>query len=428
MPTWYESQIIKDLMPILGARAVRGIETSFFLSRIYTGKSALLKVARYLEAVIPKEDRRALIITDSFTKKYVKNIEKFLELIKMDYKLWSGVVPEVPISTIHEAAKACEEYNPTIIIAIGGGSVIDTAKMTLVKYEKPDQNLFMILPSIGAPLGLRKKIKYLIAIPTTAGTGSEVATAALITDTSRDPPKKIEVVHEELLADITILDSDFVKDLPPFLTMATGLDALAHAMGSFTTNWGNPYFDAVNKTTIQEIIKYLPRSYKFGARDIEARSHMQVASTLAAFGSYGNQAPGINHALGHSFGKIFSVHHGISVSMFLPYGIAFKAKITDRWIDLCQFFNIETQNKNRDTLLKELIISLKNFIKSVDGPTCVKDINEPNISKEKYFAKLDKLVEYANNDAVTLTTYRPIDQDLYRKIFEYAWDGKMIDF
>ncbi len=428
MPTWYESQVIKDLMPILGARAVRGLETNFFLSRIYTGKSALLKVARYLEAGISKEKRRALIITDSFTKKFVKNIEEYLKLIDMDYKVWSGVLPEVPISTIDEGAKVCEEYNPKILIAIGGGSVIDTAKMILVKYEKPEQNLFMILPSIGAALGLRKKIKYLIAIPTTAGTGSEVATAALITDTSRDPPKKIEVVHEELLADITILDPDFVKDLPPFLTMATGLDALAHAMGSFTTNWGNPYFDATNKTTIQEIIKYLPRSYKYGGRDLEARSHMQVASTLAAFGSYGNQAPGINHALGHSFGKIFSIHHGIAVSLFLSYGITFKTKITDRWMQLCPIFGLTLENKSRDELLKEFIHSLKNFIHSVDGPTCVKDIKEPKISKEEYFGKIDKLVDYAMNDAVTLTSYRSINEELYRKIFEYAWDGEIIDF
>ena len=428
MPTWYESQVIKDLMPILGARAVRGLETNFFLSRIYTGKSALLKVARYLEAGINKEKRRALIITDSFTKKFVKNIEEYLELIDMDYKVWSGVLPEVPISTIDEGAKVCEEYNPKILIAIGGGSVIDTAKMILVKYEKPEQNLFMILPSIGAALGLRKKIKYLIAIPTTAGTGSEVATAALITDTSRDPPKKIEVVHEELLADITILDPDFVKDLPQFLTMATGLDALAHAMGSFTTNWGNPYFDATNKATIQEIIKYLPRSYKYGGRDLEARSHMQVASTLAAFGSYGNQAPGINHALGHSFGKIFSVHHGIAVSLFLSYGLTFKAKITDRWMQLCPIFGLTLENKSRDELLKELIHSLKNFIHSVDGPTCVKDIKEPKIGKEEYFGKIDKLGDYAMNDAVTLTSYRSINEELYRKIFEYAWDGKIIDF
>lgn len=428
MPTWYESQIIKDLMPILGARAVRGLETNFFLSRIYTGKSSLLRVARYLEAVIEKEERKALIITDSFTQKFVKSIEDYLKLIDMDYKVWSGVLPEVPVSTIDEGAEICEQYRPKILIAIGGGSVIDTAKMVLVKYEKPKQNLFMILPSIGAALGLRKKIKYLIAIPTTAGTGSEIATAALITDTTRDPPKKIEVVHDELLADITILDTEFVKDLPPFLTMATGLDALAHAMGSFTTNWGNPYFDATNKTTIEEIIKYLPRSYKYGGRDIEARSHMQIASTLAAFGSYGNQAPGINHALGHSFGKIFGVHHGIAVSMFLPYGIAFKAKITDKWIQLCPIFSIETENKKRESLLNELIQSIKDFIHSVDGSTCVKDIKDPKIQKEQYFGKIDKLADYALNDAVTLTTYRPINEDLYRKIFEFAWDGRIIDF
>ncbi|MFX0004939.1 MAG: iron-containing alcohol dehydrogenase [Candidatus Hodarchaeota archaeon] len=428
MPTWYESQLIKDLIPILGARAVRGLETNFFLSRIYTGKSALLKVVRYLEAIIEEEDRRALIITDTFTKKFVKNVEEFLKLIKMDYRVWSEVLPEVPVSTIDEGAKVCEEYKPTILLAIGGGSVMDTAKMVLVKYEKPNQNLFMILPSIGAALGLRKKIKYLIAIPTTAGTGSEVATAALITDTSRDPPKKIEVVHEELLADITILDSEFVKDLPPFLTMATGLDALAHATGSYTTNWGNPYFDAVNKTVISEIIKYLPRSYKYGGRDMEARSHMQVASTLAAFGSYGNQAPGINHALGHSFGKIFNIHHGIAVSLFLPYDIAFKVKVTDKWMDLCPIFNVESQYKTKNELLKDLIKSIEDFIISIDGFTCVKDLKEPQITKEEYFGKLDLLVDYAMNDAVTLTSYRPINEDLYRKIYEYAWDGKIIDF
>jgi alcohol dehydrogenase class IV len=286
----------------------------------------------------------------------------------------------------------------------------------------------MILPSIGAALGLRQKIKYLIAIPTTSGTGSEIATAALITDTSRDPPKKIEVVHEELLADITILDSDFVKDLPPFLTMATGLDAFAHSMGSFTTNWGNPYFDATNKTTIQEIIKYLPRAYKYGGKDMEARSHMQVASTLAAFGSYGNQAPGINHALGHSFGKIFGIHHGIAVSLFLPYGIAFKAKVTDRWMQLCSLFRLTKENKSKDELLIEFFQAIKDFIRSINGPTCIKEIKEPIITKEEYLAKLDKLVDYAINDAVTLSTYRPINDELYRKIFEYAWDGKFIDF
>ena len=305
---------------------------------------------------------------------------------------------------------------------------MDTAKMIMVKYEKPEQDIFMILPSLSGPLGLHKKIKHLIFIPTTSGTGSEVSQDATITDTARDPPKKIEVVHDELLADITILDTDFVKDLPPFLTMATGLDALSHSMGAFTTNWGNPYFDAINLTVIKEIVKYLPRSYKYGAKDIEARSHMQLASCMAAFGAYGNQISGLNHALGHSFGKIFNIHHGLSCGMFLPYAIAFKAKVTDKWKQLCPIFGINIENKSRDKLINDLIQKIKDFIHSLNGPICVKDIKEPIISREEYFGKLDILVDYAYNDAVTLIVHRPINEDLYQKIFEYVWDGKDIDF
>lgn len=428
MSTWYESQMAKDLFPIFGARAIRGIETNFFLSRMYTGKSALLRVAQYLEAHIKKEDRRALIITDSFTKKFIKNLDDHLKLIDMDYKVWSNVLPEVPIPSIEEGVKVCESYNPKVLVAIGGGSVMDTAKMVMLKYEKPDQNLLMIVPSLGGPLGLRKKIKYLIFIPTTTGTGSENSQDATITDTARTPPKKIEVVHEELLADITILDSDFVKDLPPFLTMTTGLDAFSHSIGAFTTNWGNPYFDAINLTVIKEIVKYLPRSYKYGGKDNEARSHMQFASSMAAFGAYGNQTPGLNHALGHSFGKIFDVHHGLSCSLFLPYTLAFKAKVTDKWKQLCSIFGIEIENKKREELMKEFIQKIRDFIHSIDGPTCVKDIKDPIINKEEYFKKLEKLVDYANNDAVILISHRPINEELCKKIFEYAWDGKDIDF
>jgi len=426
-PAWYESQVIKDLMPLLGGKAIRGISSYFLLSRIYIGKSSYLQVAQYLDAAINKEDRRALIITDSFTKKFVHYIAEYLDLIKFDYKVWSGVLPEVPLQTIEEGAKICEDYKPIILIAIGGGSVMDTTKMVMVKYEQPKTNIFMILPTLQV-LGLRKKIKHWIALPTTSGTGSEAAQAALITDTTRDPPKKIEVVNDELLADITILDVDLVKDLPPFLTKGTGLDALAHSIGGFTTNWGNPYYDTINKTVIKEIIKYLPRAYKYGRNDSEARLHMHMASTWAAFGAIGNSTPGLNHGFGHSFGKIFNIHHGISVAMFLPYTIAFKAKITDKWKELCPLFGVKTENKDRDLLLKEFVQALKNFILSVDGPTCVKEITGPIIDRYEYFEKLDILVDYAVNDAVNLTAYRPINEDFYRKIFEYAWDGKFIDF
>ena len=425
-PAWYEAPIIKDMMGLMGGRALWGVMAAYLSSKIYVGKAALLRVTRYLEAMLDKPERRALIIADSFTQKYAKKVTDYLDLIEMEYRIWSGAKPEVPINTIAEGVKMCEEFKPQVLFALGGGSVMDTAKMVMVKYEKPETNLMMILPYFGS-LGLRKKMKFFIAIPTTSGTGSEVTQVAVITDTDRDPPKKLEVMADELCADITILYTDFVKDMPPFLTMATGLDAFSHAIGSFVSNWGSPYIDAMNSTAIKEIVKYLPRAYKYGAKDIEARDHMQMASLMAGIG-FGNTVPGIDHSLGHSLGKIFGVHHGLSVGLFAPYSIDFQAKVTDRWQLLLPIFNIKIENKSRDELYKEFLQSVKDFILSLDAPICVKDLKDPIISKEEYFSKLDLLAEYADDDAVSLTSFRTINRKLYKKIFEYAWDGRDIDF
>ncbi|MBY9009253.1 MAG: iron-containing alcohol dehydrogenase [Candidatus Lokiarchaeota archaeon] len=423
---WYEATIIKDMMGLMGGRALRGGMSTYISSKIYQGKASLLRVAHLLEATIDKEDRRALIITDSFTQKFAKYITEYLDLIEMEYKIWSGVEPEVPIPTIYEGVKICEEFKPQVLIAIGGGSVMDTTKMVMVKYEKPEVNLFMILPYFGC-VGLRKKFKYFVAIPTTSGTGSEVTQVAVITDTDRDPPKKLEVLSDELCADITILFTDFVKDLPPFLTMATGLDAFSHALGSFVSNWGSPYVDSMNSTAIKEILKYLPRAYKYGAKDIEAREHMQMASLMAGIG-FGNTTPGIDHSLGHSFGKIFNVHHGLSVGLFTVYSLAFQAKVTDRWKLLLPLFNIQEDNKSRKELFTEFLQVIKDFIVSLDGPICVKDMKNPVIAQEEYFDKLDLLTNYAADDAVALTSFRTMSEKLFRTIFEYAWDGQDIDF
>lgn len=424
-PAWYEADMIKEMMPLRGARAMIGITSNFFSSRIYKGKASLIQAIRYLEAILKSEDRRALIITDSFTQKFAEKVTENLDLIDMEYKIWSGAIPEVPLHSIDEGAKICEEFKPKIIIAIGGGSVMDTAKMVMIKYEKPQANLFMILP-IG-PLGLRKKLKYFIAMPTTSGTGSEVTQFAVISDTNREPHKKLVVMSDELFSDITVLDTDFVKDMPPFLTMATGLDALSHAVGCYISNYGTPYIDALTSTAIKEIVKYLPRAYKYGAKDIEARDHMQMASLMAGIG-FGNTVAGIDHSLGHSFGKVFNVHHGLCVGLFMPYSVAFQAKVTDNWKLLCPIFNIKIENKNREDILNEFIQVLKDFLYSIDAPTCIKDLKDPVISKEEFMEKLDLLAEYADDDASSLASNRPVNLTLFKKIFEYAWDGKNIDF
>jgi alcohol dehydrogenase class IV len=423
---WYEEQLVKDMMSILGGKAIRGLVTTFASSNLYIGKSGLLTMAKLIEAIIPEEERRALIFTDNFTKKFVKNVIQYCDFCKIKYEIFSDIDPEVPLKNIEDGVKICEQFKPKVLIAIGGGSVMDAAKATMIKYENPDTNFGALLP-IGDPLGLRKKLRFLVAIPTTSGTGSEVTNAAVLTDTTRDPPKKLEITNGEIVPDMAILDTDFVEDMPPSLTKGSGLDAFSHAIGSYVSNWGNPIVDPLNLSAIREIIKYLPRAYKYGKRDLEARSHMQVAAAMAGLG-FANTIPGIDHSLGHSFGKIFGVHHGLAVGVFLPYVIGFQAKVTDRWMDLCPIFNITIDGKSKETLKKELLNTLRDFMRSIDAPTTIKELTEPVISKEEYIKNIDVLANYAENDGATLFSYRALNFELCKKIFEYAWDGKDIDF
>ena len=420
---WYELDMVKGMMGTMGGKALRGVMGTFIGARIHSGKMGLIMMNNYLEKTMKEEERRALIVTDDFTKKFAKKVIDILELINFECRVWDGAEPEVPMYTIDEGYKVCEEFKPKVLIAIGGGSVMDTVKAVFIKYEKPDIDMHLIIPII-QEIGMRQKIKYTIAIPTTSGTGSEVTTALVATDTKRDPPKKIEILGNELVYDISILDPYFVKDMPPFLTMATGLDALAHSVGSYVSNYGSPIIDMCNITAIRETLRYLPRAYKYGAKDIEARQAMQMASLISGMG-FGNSTAGIDHSIGHAFGSLFHSHHGLTVGLYTAYAVAFQAKVTDRWMDLCPLFNIDTKNKDRNDLLKELIQALFDFIKSLDGPTCIKEMKDPIVTEEEYKAKIDMIAEIAYRDAVTLTSYRPVDVNAFKIIAEAAWDASI---
>jgi len=421
----YEMDMVKDMISGLLGRGPAQMMASFRTAQVFYGMTALNQISGYLEPRLEKEERRVLIITDDFTEKFASQVIEVLNSMDADSKVWSGVKPEGPLDTIEEAAKVCEEYKPTVLVALGGGSVMDSAKAIMIKYENPEANLYRILPFGG--LGLRKKVKFLIAIPTTSGTGSEVTSAAMLTDIYRDPPKKLALAHSEIVPDVAILHVDFVKDMPPFLTMASGLDVLAHSTGAYVSSWGGPLNDALNIAAIKETLKYLPRAYKYGAKDLEAREKMALAATIAGMG-FSNSKVGLDHGLGHSLGKIFRLHHGFSVGLFLPYTVAYTAKISDRWIDLCPVFGVESKGKEKKALLTALLQAIKNFIHSIDGAVCVKEIKDPIISKEEYMDKLDLLVQYAESDAVDLLAPRWMHKETYKKIFEYAWDGRDIDF
>ena len=153
-----ERKILKDRISALLGRAPSSIMSRFRTAQIFYGLTSLSQIRGFLEPKLEKEERRVLIITDDFTEKFAGQIIEVLNSMGAESKVWSGVKPEGPLYTIEEAAKICEEFKPTVFIAVGGGSVMDSAKVIMIKYEKPETNLRRISPF--GSLGLRKKVKY----------------------------------------------------------------------------------------------------------------------------------------------------------------------------------------------------------------------------------------------------------------------------
>ncbi|TFG01347.1 MAG: iron-containing alcohol dehydrogenase, partial [Promethearchaeota archaeon] len=296
---WYENEDLKSLYIKASSNAMRNYHGPIVSPKTtFTGTNSLIDFANHLGSFLSAEDKRVLLVVDKDLPKFGEKVAETLKTMKqIDSRIFSNVLPEVPRSTVMEAVEVCKEYDPKAIIAIGGGSAMDTAKMILLLYEKPEINLNNLMaPSY---LGLRKKVYLLAAIPTTSGTGSETTFIAVVTDTDREPPKKTEVVLYELCPDFVVLHTDFVKTMPPYLTMGTGMDALAHAMGSYVLTMSTEFTDINNLKAIQMILDYLPRAIKRG-NDLEARSKMQLGSYIAGVG-FGNVSGGVEHGLGHSF-------------------------------------------------------------------------------------------------------------------------------
>ncbi|MCK5046887.1 MAG: iron-containing alcohol dehydrogenase, partial [Candidatus Heimdallarchaeota archaeon] len=205
-----------------------------------------------------------------------------------------------------------------------------------------------------------------------------------------------------------------------------GLDALAHSLGAITSNWGSPLSDAINMVAIEEVLRYLPRLVKYGTKDEEALEHMQWAATLAGMG-FNNAMPGIEHSLGHSFGAIMHVHHGLSVGMFCAQSVAWQAKVTEKWRKLGPLFGVkEEKYSTRQEYLEAIVKAIQAFQRSMGGVASVKEITEPKITKADYQSKLEILARYSKEDAVTLTSYRPVGEINYRRMFEAAWDGEKL--
>jgi hypothetical protein len=419
---WFTDPALKNLLPLAGASAFKGLSTTFRTPMLIMGANALPEGPALGASVIdimavrcPR--KRAFIVTDEYTVNYANRVARVLDGKGFTTQTWDKAKPEPPIETVKECAAVMTQFEPDVIIAVGGGSVMDGAKAAWILYERPDiTDLRLVSPL--APLGLRRKA-FLVAFPTTSGTGSECTSVAVVTDTQAK--RKVPIASGELLPDIAVLIPDFVTGMPPKLTAGTGLDALAHAVDNVTSVGTNDICDALALRATEMIFKYLPRAYRNG-RDREARFRMHVAASMAGI-AFGQGGIGLTHALGHTLGKLFGIHHGISVGILIPYCFQFYAPVTDKYLDVCKALDIRAKSKERSLSL--LVQKFKAFFKELDVPVDLKGLG---ITPEALEANMKELVLYSIEDPSAFSSPRPITAEQCEKLFRYAYEGKDIDF
>ncbi len=372
----------------------------------------------YLERL---EGKRAFIVTDPVVAKlgHAARVKEALQAAGFGVAVFDAVEPDPSIETVRTGAAAMIEFQPDWVVGLGGGSALDAAKAMWVLYERPDMDPEGINPI--ETLNLRRKARFL-AIPTTSGTGSEATWAIVLTNVCER--RKLGLGSREAMPDIAILDPSLVMSLPPRVTADTGMDALTHAVEGFTCQWHNDFSDGLCLKAAQLVFEYLPRAYQNG-NDLEARIKMHNAATIAGLG-FGNAMASLAHGMGHALGCVFHVPHGRAVSLLLPYTIEFCAlgePGSTRYSDMAHFLNLPCSTEPEAAA--KLAAAVRQLQLALEQP---RTIAACGIARRDLDREMDLLVLNAGNDNQTVTSTRIPDDNEMRRLFEYAYDGKSIDF
>ena len=366
--------------------------------------------------------KRALIVTDEVMVRlgFVDRVQAKLAEAGLACDVFDQVEPEPSLQTVERGAALMLEKEPDWIVGLGGGSALDAAKAMWILYERPDVAAEEINPF--DELGLRQKAR-MVAIPTTSGTGSESTWAVVLSDTQEQ--RKISTGAPECTPDIAIVDPVFAVAMPPRLTADTGLDALTHAIEGYTSSWYNDFSDGLCLKATHMIFTYLPRAYADGD-DMQAREKMHNAATLAGLG-FINSLAAAAHALGHSLGAVFHIPHGRAVSLFLPYTIQFNAggEAPTRYAEVARFLGLPAADEREGAA--SLVAAIRDLERQVGQPLSIREAL-PDLAPADFAAKLDKLVDNTEMDATIVASARPVTTADTRRLFEYAYVGKNVDF
>ena len=385
---------------------------------------------------------KAFIVTDPTMVKlgYVDKLLYYLRKREQycHTKIYSDVEPDPDVDTIMRGVEQMREFQPDVIIALGGGSAIDAAKGMWLFYEHPETTFdglkqkFMDIrkrvvkfPNLGA------KAKF-VAIPTTSGTGSEVTAFSVITD-KKNGNIKYPLTDYALRPDVAIIDPQFVMSLPKSATADTGIDVLTHAIEAYVSNMANDYTDGLALQAIDLVFDYLKRAYDNGASDELAREKMHNASCIAGM-AFTNAFLGLNHSMAHKLGGEFHIPHGRANAILLPYVIEYNAEkptkfatfpkyeyfiADERYAKIAKFLGLG--GKNTKESVQNLINAIKKLNNDLNLPATIK---EAGVNEQEFLSKLDALAEHAHDDQCTGANPRyPLVEEI-KEVFLKAYYGK----
>lgn len=406
--------------------------------KVYFKKGCLPVALRELKDVMGK--KKAFIVTDSFLYKngYTKEITDQLDEMGIMHTTFYDVAPDPTLACAKEGAKAMRDFEPDCIIAVGGGSAMDAGKIMWVMYEHPEADFMDMAMRF---MDIRKRVytfpkmgekAYFIAVPTSAGTGSEVTPFAVITDEKTGI--KYPLADYELLPKMAIIDADMMMSMPKSLTSASGIDAMTHALEAYASMMATDYTDGLALKALKNIFTYLPRAYENGANDPVARERMADASTMAGM-AFANAFLGVCHSMAHKLGAFHHLPHGVANALLISYVMRFNAaekpakmgtfpqyqypKTLARYAEIGRFVGLT--GKDDKEVFEKLLDKLEELKKIIEIKPTIKDYGVD----EKYFLEtLDEMSEQAFNDQCTGANPRyPLIAEL-KEIYLKAYYGK----
>ena len=403
--------------------------------KVYIKRGCLPVALEELKHVMNK--KKVFIVTDTFLYEngYTKVVTDKLDELGIEHTTFSNVAPDPSLGCAKEGAKLMTAFKPDCIIAIGGGSAMDAAKIMWVLYEHPEVDFLDMAMRF---MDIRKRVydfpkmgekAYFICVPTSAGTGSEVTPFAVITDEATNI--KYPLADYELLPKMAIVDANMMMNAPKGLTSASGIDALVHSIEAYVSMMHTEFTDGLALEAIKTIFEYLPRAYENGANDPEAREKMAHAATIAGM-AFANAFLGICHSMGHKLGAFHHLPHGVTVSLVLNEVMKFNAEEVPtkmgtfpqydhphtlrRYAQIAEALGIDGKN---DTIKLEKLLAKIDELKDAIG--IKHTIKDYGIKEEDFLKTLDEMSEQAFDDQCTGANPRyPLIseiKDIYLKVY-----------